>query len=477
MQGNEYINQLESRVRLLEDILDHVYECIYATKDGGIIYFNRATEKLDENKKKIAIGLNETAVWGDDNVITHAQMLREGLPQLEREDSYTAANGKNIRIVACYYPYLENGELKAVYSIGRDITSPDAYIERTYELQRRHDARNMARNAQNGTSYTLEDLVFKSQAIGECVGIAKKLASNHSNIMILGETGTGKELFTQGIHNASTPDEPFVAVNCAAIPENLLESLLFGSVKGAFTGATSACGLFEEAGKGTLFLDEVNSLPVSMQAKLLRVLQEKKVRRIGSNKEYIVQCRIISATNKSPLELIEDKQLRSDLYYRLSAFVLSIPPVRERKEDILFLINHFIKGYNRLFHKNVQGVDRKVESAFLGYDWPGNVREIKHALESAFNIIEKHETLLTLQHFPALLKERFKYYCELKVTETHSRAAGTLNALMRDYERSLVENALKNNNHKVAAAAKELGLYPKAIYRKMKNLGINLTNG
>ncbi|MDA8211018.1 MAG: sigma 54-interacting transcriptional regulator [Clostridia bacterium] len=405
MKHNDYIRQLESRVRMLEDILDHVYECIYATdKDGVIIYFNRATEKLDVNGKKIAIGLTEEAVWGD-NILTHAQLLKEGIPKLEIEDSHTAVNGKEIRIIASTYPYFENGELKAVYSVGRDITSPDSYIERTYELQRSYDPRNMVRNVQNGTSYTLEDLVFKSQAMGECVEVAKKLASHPSNIMVFGETGTGKELFTQGIHNASTPNEPFVAVNCAAIPENLLESLLFGSVKGAFTGATSAQGLFEEAGKGTLFLDEVNSLPVSMQAKLLRALQEKKVRRIGSNKDYAIQCRIISATNQSPLELIEDKQLRRDLYYRLSAFVLSIPPVRERKEDILVLVDHFIKEYNRLFHTNVLGLDGKVVSAFLAYDWPGNIREIKHALESAFNIIDKHETLLTLKQFPALLKE------------------------------------------------------------------------
>lgn len=475
MTRNDYISQLESRVRMLEEILDHVYECIYATKEGVIIYFNRATEKLDVNIKKVAIGLTEKAVWGD-NVLTHAQLLKEGLPKLELEDSYTVANAKKVRIIACYYPYLENGGLKAVYSIGRDITSPDSYIQRTYELQRRYDMRSLTSSINNGTSYTLEDLVFKSKAMNECVEIAKKLASHSSNIMVFGETGTGKELFTQGIHNASTPTEPFVAVNCAAIPENLLESLLFGSVKGAFTGATSAPGLFEEAGKGTLFLDEVNSLPVYMQAKLLRALQEKKVRRIGSNKDYDIKCRVISAANKSPLELIEDKKLRSDLYYRLSAFVLSIPPLRERKEDILLLTDYFIKEYNRLFNTNVQGVDCKVVSAFHAYDWPGNIREMKHALESAFNIIDRSENLLTLKHFPSFLRERFMYYCELKENEPPIITSGTLNQLVNDYERSLIKNALKNNKNKVAATAKDLGLYPKALYRKMKSLGIDHTN-
>src|SRR5699024_5466779 len=198
--------------------------------------------------------------------------------------------------------------------------------------------------------------------------------------------GTGKELFAQSIHNNSLVPGPFVSINCAAIPENLLEGLLFGTTEGAFTGAKNHPGLFEEAKNGTLFLDELNSMPPNLQPKLLRAIETGKIRRVGETRERIVKPRIISALNIHPLDAIENHDIRMDLFYRLGVITIVIPPLKDRLDDIPILVDKFINKFNIKLNKNIKGVTPEVEEIFNSHNWPGNVRELEHLIEHSMII-------------------------------------------------------------------------------------------
>jgi len=235
----------------------------------------------------------------------------------------------------------------------------------------------------------------------------KELYATDLNVLIYGETGTGKEIIAQSIHNMSNrKNKPFIAQNCAAIPENLLESILFGTTKGSFTGAVDRVGLFEQANGGTLLLDELNSMPIHLQPKLLRVLEEGCITRIGSHIEKKVDVKVISTVNVEPTLLIEQKKLREDLFYRLCRISVYIPPLRERKEDILFLANHFINVHN--FSKNKSAkLSMEVKEIFKRYRWDGNVRELKNIIESAFDVL-KNGKEIKIEHLSCYFVEKLK---------------------------------------------------------------------
>ncbi len=213
------------------------------------------------------------------------------------------------------------------------------------------------------------------------------IADTDSSVLIYGETGTGKELVAQSIHTASKRrNKKFVSQNCAAIPGNLLESILFGTTKGSYTGAENKPGLFEIASGGTLFLDEINSMEISVQPKILKAIEEKQVVRLGGYEPIKTDIKIVSAVNENPLQCIAENKLREDLFYRLSVVQLNIPPLRERINDLFYLVSHFINIYNTSMHCNLIGIDEEVETIFRGYNWPGNVRELKNVIEGAFNV-------------------------------------------------------------------------------------------
>jgi len=221
-----------------------------------------------------------------------------------------------------------------------------------------------------------------------------------SSIMLHGKTGTGKELFAQSIHSHSHRREnQYIAINCAAIPEHLLESNLFGTARGAFTGAIDRPGLFEQAGGGTLFLDEIDSMPIGLQAKLLRALQEKKIRRLGSLKEIDIDIKIISSVSTAPYESINKGTLRNDLFYRLGVVLIRLPSLRERPEDLMELTWHFIHKNNRQLGTYVKKISNRVIDFFKNYGWPGNIRELEHIIEGAMNIVGR-ETTLKSEHLP-----------------------------------------------------------------------------
>lgn len=291
-----------------------------------------------------------------------------------------------------------------------------------------------------------------------------------STILITGESGTGKELFAHAIHHESLRKKgPFIAVNCGAIPENLLESELFGYEEGAFTGArrSGKPGKFELANGGTLFLDEIGDMPLHLQVKLLRVLQEYTIERVGGIKPLIIDVRIIAATNRNLEEMIKDNQFRNDLYYRLSVIPFHIPPLRERMEDLELLVHCFIQKYNLILGKNIKGYKKDALARMVEYSWPGNVRELENAIEYSANVCP--DSLIDASYLPDRIIKHTTALSPLKPQESVRSIA--------DLEKNAIVEALKRygtSNHAKENIARYLGMSRSTLYRKIKEMGIQV---
>lgn len=300
----------------------------------------------------------------------------------------------------------------------------------------------------------------------------KRVAQTNANVLLTGETGTGKEVIARGIHHYSKrANELFVPVVISALPESLLEGELFGHVKGAFTSATvDKAGLFEAADKGTIFLDEIGEVPVQMQPKLLRVLQERRVRRIGSVKERDIDVRIISATNREPLKLIEEGKLREDLYFRLNVVHIEIPPLRTRKEDIPLLAYHFLKKFRNIGLVEVEKFSPEALLVLQEFDWPGNVRQLQNAIESAVAVATTPE--IRVEDLPAPLRPNQRSVLVNAATDLDFKSAK--DQLVRNFERQYLLDLLKKHNNNISKVAEEAGLNRKSIYRMLEDLNINV---
>jgi DNA-binding NtrC family response regulator len=308
--------------------------------------------------------------------------------------------------------------------------------------------------------YHFQQLIGKSPPMRRIYDLIERISDSSSNVFVTGESGTGKELVAKAIHyNGMRKEGPFTAVNCAAIPESLLESELFGYKKGAFTDAkTDKKGLVFEAHEGTLFLDEITEMPNTLQAKLLRVIEEREVRPLGDTRSYPIDVRIISTTNRDIQSVIEDGRFREDLYYRLKVIDIELPPLRERRDDIPLLIQHFIGKINVNLKKRISGVSEETLKLLLNYSWPGNVRELENVIERAMNLSQQE--MILPEDLPKSLDQR----ADEKLFEKAIREKLTLNQLEKEYiKRVLME--VEGNKSK---AAERLGLDRKTLYRKLQ---------
>ncbi len=322
--------------------------------------------------------------------------------------------------------------------------------------------------SEQSSKYGIANIIGGSRHMKNVLTMVEKVArSDASTILIQGESGTGKELIAKAIHyESSRADKPFMAINCAAVPETLLESELMGHEKGAFTDAKAQKkGLFEMADGGTIFLDEIGDMEMGMQAKLLRVLEERSFRRVGGTKDVQVDVRIVSATNKDLLKAMDEGTFRTDLYYRIQVIPIFLPPLRERREDIIVLAQHFISHFNREFGKNVKSISKMAEKFLTEYSWPGNIRELKNIIERAI-ILENEETLL-LEHLPQEI-----------VAKTGGAASGPISLSIppegidiEDVERELIRQALEVSEGNQSKAAKKLNLGIDAFRYRMKKFG------
>lgn len=311
--------------------------------------------------------------------------------------------------------------------------------------------------------YSFHHILGKSKAIQGVFDLIRRVADGPTNVLITGESGTGKELVAKAIHyNSDRKNAPFVPVNCAAIPEQLLESELFGHMRGAFTDAKAdKRGLFEEAQKGTLFLDEISELPLMLQAKLLRAIQEKEIRRVGANKPIAVDVRIIAATNLHLAEEVKAKRFRDDLYYRLNVIELKLPPLRDRREDIPILVEAFLKKCAAARGKNVKGVSESALVMLMDYDWPGNVRELENVIERAITL-SRGETISPDDLPTAVQGARG----DRRVLNEAVEKTLSLHEIEKEYIKKILEKTGGNKYQ----AAHALGIDRKTLYRKLADM-------
>lgn len=310
------------------------------------------------------------------------------------------------------------------------------------------------------------DMVSKSAAMQKIFASLPAIATSPSTVLILGETGTGKELVARTIYQLSeNRNGPFIAVNCGALPDTLLEAELFGYKKGAFTGATrDKPGRLARASGGTLFLDEIGDVSQALQIRLLRVLQERIFEPLGAVRSENVNARFIFATNRDIDILVADGSFREDLYYRINVVRLTLPPLRRRKEDIPLLAKSFVGRFNRLQEKNVQGISPAVLSAFMAHDWPGNIRELENIIERAFILCEKG--IIGVEHLP----DEFMPTAVLRLADAGMRA------VKERMEVEVIQQALDACGYNRSAAARRLGIHPVTLFRKIKRLGIEISD-
>lgn len=296
----EELASLRRENQLLHAIIDRVSDGVYAAdREGNILVYNKAFEQIEGTKQVKMLGCKDSDIYLSETLpvddYQRSAVLKGKKPILNQFISYLSPAGKKVDLVLNSYPYFENGEIAAVYEIGRDVSSANELMQQLMDNFDRH----LPKMRHNGTQFSLNDIISASPVMTKVILQAKRIAQTKSIVTIIGETGVGKELFAQGIHNASPfANKSFVAINCAAIPDTLMEALMMGTVKGAFSGAIDAPGFFEQAEGGTLFLDEINSLSLHLQPKLLRLMQEKTVKRLGDNRERPIKCRIICASNE-----------------------------------------------------------------------------------------------------------------------------------------------------------------------------------
>ena len=345
------------------------------------------------------------------------------------------------------------------------------------------------RRTEEKAVYSLDDIQTNDPRMLELKSKIRKYAKSDLPVLIYGETGTGKELTAHSLHNLSgRADKPFVVQNCSSIPGNLIESILFGTSKGAFTGAIENTGLLEIADGGTIFLDEINSMPMDLQPKILRVIQDGTFRRVGGKDVRHVDVRIISSTNEPLAQAIQRNEFRKDLYYRLSVLTVEIPPLRERKGDIPLLVDYFVRKYDSEFKKNVHRVSSKVYEALSHYNMPGNVRELENIIASALVTIDDDKEVLRLSDVEDRLNPAGLFGSDIasmsenesddmivemsSVDDNYDIGEGTLKECVAEFEKKLIKNALIRENGNVSKAAQQLGVPRQTLARKVKDYGL-----
>lgn len=459
-------------LKLLKTILESISEGILVTDPNRkIIYYNNELAKWENLSKNDVVGKQLTEVYdvteqGSDHIL----VTESGKPMLEKYKHILPRNGKRVDIIANTVPVFQDDKLIAVYSVCRNVTRIKELLEKTIQLQGQIGS-NFSTHKKRGTRYTFESISYCSDKINELIISAKKAAEADCSVLVYGETGTGKEIFVQAIHNhGDHSHEPFIAINCAAIPETLLESSLFGTTKGAFTGAVDNPGLFEQAGKGTVFLDEINSMCISLQAKLLRVLQEKYVRRVGGKTDIPVNCRVISSISGDPWECISQGNLRKDLFYRLAVVSLYIPSLRERKEDIKVLLEYFLKKFKKIYGRETIKFSPEMKNFLSQYQWPGNVRELEHVVESAVTMLgEDH--VIKADHLPQYLKMKLTEL-DMRILNPNAKESGILSNILIEAEKQAIIETLKKHQGNITKAATSLGIARQNMQYRMRKLGI-----
>lgn len=454
----------EQLVKLYQKVVDEIDVGLHVIDASGkTVIYNKKMMEIEEMDVHEVLHkrLYDVFMFNDGQESTLMKALIERKRTNNIKQTYFNNRGQKITTMNQSVPIEDNGSVIGAVEIATDVTK----LERMFDSHQTNKDRH----------YSFQSIIGESKTIKDTIETAKRATRTSSSVLIVGETGTGKEIFAQSIHYQSVrAHKPFISQNCAAMPDNLIESILFGTKKGAFTGATDRPGLFEQAEGGTLLLDEINSLSPHLQAKLLRAIQEKTIRRIGATKDTPIDVRIIATINEDPIEAIQQERLRKDLYYRLSVVSLFIPPLRERKEDIPLLTDHFIQKFNRLFSLSVSAVEGNVSQLFQSYSWPGNVRELEHVIEGAMNFITD-ESSLSASHLPLSFQRKAPSQREFELPPPIKEEIIPLHKKMENVEKAYIEHVLNECNGNITKAADVLKIKRQSLQYRMKKYGIHLT--
>ncbi len=452
--------------------IEHIDDGIHIIDASGkIIYYNQAAKQLDEIDVEKAVGRHILEVYPSLSFETSTllQVMKTCKPMYNVEQNFTNYKGNKISTVNTSLPIVYNNKVVGAVEISKNITKVKELSEKIVKLQNElYENKSTNIKNKNMANYTFLDIIGHSKEMQKIKSLGLRASESDSPVLISGPTGTGKELIVQSIHNSSKrKNQPFIAQNCAALPNNLLESILFGSVKGSFTGAENRAGLFELANGGTLFLDEINSMPIELQAKLLRVLQDGRLRRVGASTTIDIDVRIVSAINAPLNKVLELGQLRSDLFYRLSVITFEVPPLKERVEDIPLLVDHFLKKYNEKCNKFFSYISNEVLKIFMDYEWPGNVRELEHTIESVISLYEGE--VIREEHLPFQFKSIHNNKKDIIIDSNSIRP---LEVSLQRYEKEIIASALEKVDYNVSKAAKLLNVPRQTLQYKIKKLDI-----
>ena len=457
----EELNADKSYIDILDTIINTFNEWIVVTDEKGIITMmskaykefvgcanpeGKLVDEVIENTRMSKVIESGVAEIGDVQEIKGNKMIAMRVP-LKKDDKVIGAVGK---------------------VVFKDISDFHSLSKKLNNLEKEVEFYKNELDKEGKAKYSIENIVGDSPKTKGVKSLVKKVANTNSNVLIIGESGTGKELFAHSIHNASKRYlAPFVKINCAAIPSELLESELFGYEEGAFTGAKKGGkkGKFELADGGTIFLDEIGDMPLYLQVKLLRVLQERKIARIGSNQLIELDIRVIAATNKDIRKLISENKFREDLYYRLNVIPMEIPPLRARREDIEHIAMNMVEKYNKLFDKSVHLIDNQAKQMLINYSWPGNVRELENTIEFMINMADE-SGVLKLEMLPQNI-------LDYENTDDYEQNQENVIRKLKDIEKEYILKALEiygDDTKGKQAAAKQLGIGIATLYRKLEGV-------
>ena len=462
------INDLEHYKLIFNEILDMTEDGFVVTAvDGTILDINNSYCDFIGTTKEKAIGHYIGEFIKNTKM---PQIASSGIKEVDQ--IHELVHGQHYKgdpfLFVTRSPVKKNGEVIAAVAqvkfrihtlkLAQDLVKQDKELKYYKdELQRLGESK-----------YNLNSILGQSDCFMEVKELARKAAKSNLPVLINGETGTGKEVFANGIHYASDrKNNPIIRLNCAAIPGELLESELFGYEEGSFTGAKKGGkkGKFQLAHKGTIFLDEIADMPLHMQAKLLRVLQEGEIERIGGYEPIPVDVRVIAATHQDLRKLVNEKKFREDLYYRLNVINIKIPPLRQRKEDIELFINHFLSELNKKYKTDIIISERAKES-LLNHKWPGNIRELKNVIESAYVLAEKD--IIGVKHFPSNL-------IASSPNTSEEDKGSNLDLILNRLEKDIILETLMENDCKISKTAKTLGIHRTTLYKKMERLNIKFS--
>ncbi len=467
---------------ILEKILYSIEEGVHVIDNQGkTLLYNDEMATLEEMNTKDVIGTSLLKLFPSltEESSTLLRVLKTEKPIINKSQTYLNHEGKEITTINSTFPLYYKNEKIGALEIAKNITKIKKLSDQIQQLQDQL-IEPIENTQKRRNQYNFDYLIGKSSEFFKAINVARKASKTSSSVLIYGETGTGKEIFAQSIHNESIrKNKPFIGQNCAAFPENLLEGILFGTKKGSFTGAVDRPGIFEQANGGTILLDEIDSMDQNLQAKLLRVLQENYIRRIGGTKDISIDVRILATTNQDPKVLLEKNLIRKDLYYRLSVLNIIIPPLREREQDLELLSDYFIDKYNRKFSKEVWMLSDGVKDIFQSYHWPGNVRELENVIEGAMNLINQ-EHVIKEEHLSNYIVDYYhnmhsqtnegngREFTEKSEVSDSMRKQLDLNKSLEDYEKHLITNALGVNQQNISQAARMLSIKRQTLQYKVK---------